>query len=407
MGALQGWRVVELSADGSAFAGKLLADMGADVVVVEPPGGSPQRRYGPFLDDEPDRERSLYWWHYNTSKRSVVLDLDDAGPGGDRERFRKLVAEADVLIEAERPDRMAQLGLDYADMVGLRADLVYCSITPFGRQGPRRMEHSTDLTVLAAAGPVWSCGYDDHELPPVRGGGNQGLHTAGVWAAISVLTALLHRSHTGVGQHLDVSMHAASNVTTEMASYGWLAARKEVQRQTGRHAAPGRTDPTQVLCADGHYLNTGVPPRRPGEFLALHGWLEELGLIEEFSLAVLLEMGGQYEHIGLAEIEEDPMIGEVFGAGREAVALIASRLSARDAFIGFQQRGIPVGAVFAPEDIMADPHFQARGFPVEVDHEDLGRRFVYPGAPVLMNGSPWAISRRAPHIGEHQNEVLA
>ena len=101
------------------------------------------------------------------------------------------------------------------------------------------------------------------------------------------------------------------------------------------------------------------------------------------------------------------MIGEVFGAGREAVALIASRLSARDAFIGFQQRGIPVGAVFAPEDIMADPHFQARGFPVEVDHEDLGRRFVYPGAPVLMNGSPWAISRRAPHIGEHQNEVLA
>ncbi len=406
-GALSGYRVIELSSDGTVFAGKLLADLGADVVVVEPPGGSPQRGYAPFLEDQPGPENSLYWWHYNTSKRGVVLDIDDVRPGGDRDRFRRLVAEADVLIEAERPGRMADLGVDHPDLCGDNPALVYCSITPFGRSGPRSREHATDLTILAAGGPVWSCGYDDHDIPPVRGGGYQGWHTAGVWAANAVLIAILNRTQSGLGQHIDVNSNAASNVTTEMASYGYLVAGREVKRQTGRHAAFNVTDPTQVPCADGRFLNTGVPPRKPTEFKALYEWLVELDLLEEFPMAVLLEMGGTYEHIGVAEIEEDPMIGEVFGAGRDAVTLIASKLSAQDAFIGFQTRGIPVGAVYAPEDVMADPHFIARGFPTAVTHDDLGRTFTYPGAPVKMNGSPWAISRRAPHIGEHDSEVLS
>ncbi|MDG2111063.1 MAG: CoA transferase, partial [Actinomycetota bacterium] len=285
-------------------------------------------------------------------------------------------------------------------------DLIHCSVTPFGSAGPRSDEQATDLTILAAGGPVWSCGYDDHEIPPVRGGGNQGFQTGGVWAVISLMTAVLHRHETGIGQHIDVSNHAAVNVTTEMATYGWLVARREVQRQTGRHAAPRPTDPTQVLCADGRYLNTGVPPRRPAEFKALHEWLVELGLDEEFPMTVLLEMGGGYEHIGMTEIEEEPLIGEVFGAGRDAVALIASRIGAREAFLGFQQRGLPVGAIYAPEDVMTDPHFIARGFVVDVEHDDLGQSFSYAGAPVLMNGSPNSITRRAPHIGEHTDEIL-
>ena len=406
-GALDGCRVVELAADGCAFAGKLLADLGADVVVVEPPGGSPQRAYGPFLDDDPGPERSLHWWHYHASKRSVVLDLDDDAPGGGRERFRRLVVSRDVLLEAERPGRLAALDLDYVNLRRLRTDLIHCAITPFGQIGPRRDEHATDLTVLAAGGPVWSCGYDDHTVPPVRGGGNQGYQTGGVWAVLAVLTALLHRAERGAGQFIDVSLHAAANVTTEMASYGWLAARREVHRQTGRHAAFRPTNETQVLCADGRYLNTGVPPRNPVEFKVLHEWLVALGLVDELPLAPLLEMGGAYEHIGMAEIEENPMIGEVFSAGRDAVALIATTLPASEAFEGFQSRGIAVGAVLAPEEVMSDPHLRARGFPVEVTHEDLGRTFTYPGAALRMNGSPMTIRGRAPHVGEHTDEVLA
>ena len=407
MGALDGVRVVELAADGCAFAGKLLADLGADVIVVEPPGGSPQRAYGPFLGDDPGPERSLHWWHYHVSKRSVVLDLDDDAPGGGRDRFRRLIASGDVLLEAERPGRLAALDLAYLNLQALRSDLIHCAITPFGQLGPRRDEHATDLTVLAAGGPVWSCGYDDHTVPPVRGGGNQGFQTGGVWAVLAVLTALLHRSEQAVGQFIDVSLHAAANVTTEMASYGWLAARREVHRQTGRHAAFRETNETQVQCADGRYLNTGVPPRNPVEFKVLHEWLVELDLVDELPLAALLEMGGAYEHIGMAEIEENPMIGEVFSAGRDAVALIATRLPAIEAFEGFQSRGIAVGAVLAPEDVIRDPHLRARGFPVEVTHEDLGRTFTYPGAALRMNGSPMTIRSRAPHVGEHTDEVLA
>ncbi|MFT4988565.1 MAG: crotonobetainyl-CoA:carnitine CoA-transferase CaiB-like acyl-CoA transferase [Acidimicrobiales bacterium] len=403
MGPLAGIVVIELSSDATAFAGKLLADMGADVIVIEPPGGSAQRRYGPFLDDKAGPERSLHWWHYNTSKRSVVLDLDDAVG---RQQFRALVSETGVVLEGEAPDRLRELGIDYDDLRAERSDLVHCSVTPFGRTGTRSDEQVTDLTMLAGGGPVWSCGYDDHEIPPVRGGGNQGYQTSGVWAVISMLAAVHHRQRTGIGQHIDVSSHAAVNVTTEFASYSWLVTATEVQRQTGRHASARPTQPTQALCADGNYLNTGVPPRRPAEFNALSEWLVELGLDAEFPLTPLLEMGGQYSHIGMVEIEEDPMIGEVFGAGREAVMLIASRLSAYEAFIGFQQRGIPVGAVFAPEDVINDPHFIARGFAIEVEHEDLGRTFTYPGVPVKMNGSPASISGRAPHIGEHTDQVL-
>ncbi len=406
MGALDAWTVVELASEATAFAGKLLADLGADLIVVEPPGGAAQRGYGPFLDDEAGPERSLHWWHYNTSKRGVVLDLDDRSDGGGRDTLAQLVTHAGVLLEGEPPGRLAELGLDYVTLREHRGDLVHCSVTPFGREGPRSGETATDLTTLAAAGPVWSCGYDDHTLPPVRGGGHQGQHTGGVWAAIAVLTAILHRAQTGVGQHLDVSQHAASNVTTEAATYLWHVARKEVQRQTGRHAAQRPTDATQIRCGDGRWLNAVVPPRRPAEFRMLRDWLVELDLAESFPGTALLDEAGAYEHIGMAELRDAPGLREVFPTAREAVARIAAALPAIEVFEGFQQRGFAVGAILAPEEVMTNRHFVERGFPVEVEHEDLGRRFVYPGAPVRLNGSPARISRRAPRLGEHTDEVL-
>ena len=271
MGPLDGVTVVELSHEHVAFAGKLLADLGATVTVVEPPGGSLQRTYGPFLDDQPGPERSLWWWHYNTSKRGVVLD-----PGVDGPALRALVAGADVLLVGEDTP-----GLDWASLSADNTRLVMASITPFGMASERAGEPVTDLTLLAEAGPVWSCGYDDHALPPVRGGGNQAAHTACNWAVMSVLVALLSREETGQGQLIDVSMLAASNVTTEMATYGWMMAGAEVQRQTGRHAAPILTPTVQVRCADGRYATTGVPPRDPATFRALLDLLDRLGLRDD------------------------------------------------------------------------------------------------------------------------------
>ncbi len=414
-GPLSGIRVVEIGHRFCAFAGKLLADAGADVIVVEPPGGAEQRFDAPFVDPSlvadapPDHELSLAWWAENTSKRSVVCDLE-TGPG--RQFFRHLIAQSDVLLEAEEPGRLADLGLDYPDLAEddpvVNAELVHVSVTPFGRERPGAGSGSghdmTDLTILARGGPIWSCGYDDHALPPVRGQGNQGLRIAGHFAVLSTLTALLARPLHG-GQFVDVSMVAAANVTTEYATFTWLASQQNVERQTGRHAAVRPSEPTQVECADGRYLNTGVPPRTPGEFAALASWLQELELYQEFPLAALLSTGAEYQRLTLHMIAEDPLAGEVFGAGREAMAFIASRLPAHEAFIGFQQRGIACGVIWSPDEMLTDPHFVDRGFPVSVHQPQLGRPVVYAGAPIRFTASPMGIGGPAPMLGQDTESV--
>jgi benzylsuccinate CoA-transferase BbsE subunit len=397
-GPLTDLTVVELTSEAGAWAGKLLADLGADVIVVEPPGGSVQRRYGPWLDDQPGPERSLWWWHYNTNKRSVVLDLDD---GRDRDRFAALVRTADVLLEAEAPGRLAALGVDHAQLSVDQPHLVHASITPYGRSGPSRDLPATDLTVLAG-GPVWSCGYDDHSLPPVRGGGNQGYHIASHWAVQAILVALLARDVTGEGQFLDVSMHAAASVTTELGSFGYLSGGVEVQRQTGRHAWWSATVATQMRCADGRYLNSGTLPRTPKEFSQMLQWLDELGLRDEFPLSALLEMGAERDSLDMARMEQDPLLGEILGSARELVAFLCDRLGAYEVFQGWQTRGMAAGIIYAPDEALADPHVQARGFPTQVEHPELERSFTYPGAPYRFTGTPWEIRRRAPLLGEDQ-----
>ncbi len=403
-GALAGLRVVELANERCAWAGKLLADMGADVILVEPPNGDVARHYGPFLEDEPGADRSLYWWHHNTSKRGIVLDLERESAC---ETLRRVVATADIFLESEAPGALAAKGLDHPELCAANPRLVYCSITPFGRKGPRRDELATDLTILAAGGPVWMNGYDDHSIPPMRGLGHQGYATGCHYAFMSILTAILWRTASGEGQHIDVDMHAAANVTTEAGSYVWLVAKETVQRQTGRHAGQQPSMPSQMRCADGRYVNTGVPPRKPIEFRRTLEWLRSLGLEEKLPEAVFLQVGADMESIDLSKIGQDDQVTAVFGAGREAMNLIAQNVSAHDFFLGAQRAGLAVGAILSPEEAYEDAHFKARGMQVEVEHPELKRRFRYPGAPYAMQKGAWRIARRAPRLGEHTTEVLA
>jgi crotonobetainyl-CoA:carnitine CoA-transferase CaiB-like acyl-CoA transferase len=401
--ALAGVRVIELAHERIAFAGKLLGDMGADVVVVEPPGGSPMRHHEPFVDDVPDPERSLTWWHYNTSKRGIVLDW--RLPEG-QDALRVLLAGADILLEAEEPGHLADQGLGDAALTGALPRLVHVSLTPFGPTGERRQELATDLTVLAGGGPAWNCGYDDHDLPPIRGGGGHGYAIGCHYAAMSALTALLSRELGGRGQRIDVSMHAAANVTTEMGSYNWLIQKRTVKRQTGRHASETMSMPSQVRCADGRYANTGVPPRTPQEFARLLAWLRELGLEEDLPEAVFLRMGAERDRIDLSRIGIDDEVTAIFGAGREALAFIASRVTAYEFFLGGQRAGVPVGVIYSPEEAFEDPHFIARGMQAEVEQPQLGQTLRYPGPPYAFEKTRWAISRPAPALGEHTTEVL-
>ena len=383
MGPLDGIRVIEISHELCAWAGKLMADLGAEVIVVEPPNGSHMRTYGPFADDVEGPDTSLFWWHYNTSKHSVVLDLTTAdGCSG----LDALAATADVLLATYLIDRAA--------FAGANPRLITVSIA-----APSPV---TDLTILALGGPVHMCGYDDHSLPPIRGGGNQGLHTASHWATIATLVAVLEREVSGNGQHVDVDAIGAAQVTTEVGTYGWLACNLVAERQTGRHASNVQTSPTQLRCADGRYVNCGVIARRGPEFVAMLAWLDELGLRETFDMVAFLEMGALRDVITMADFANDPEAVLIAEAARSAQAHAATHVTAYDFFTSAQRHGLTAGVIYAPDEVFNDPHFRARNWPAVVAHPGRGESVVYPGQPYRFTRTPWGISHRAPGIGEHQ-----
>jgi crotonobetainyl-CoA:carnitine CoA-transferase CaiB-like acyl-CoA transferase len=420
-GPLAGLRVLELAAELSAYPGKLLADLGANVVVIEPPGGSVTRSYGPFAGPvdagggpidpgDPgglvDPEASLYWRHYNTSKRGIVLDL--TGEDG-RTEARRLIAGCDVLLESSRPAELTALGalgLDPAAFQRTYPRLVWVSITPFGRRGDPPDVPVTDLTLLAGGGPAYVCGYDDHSLPPVRGAGGQSAHIAGSFAFAAALTALLHRQASGRGQYIDVSVDAALNVSSELSTTQYLADGQMVQRQTGRHAMLYRTAPTQVKAADGKYVVLGFPPRAAKDYASILEWLDSLGLRASFADAALLELAVERGGVSVTEASVDPIAQEIFSAARGAMLLLAERLPAHEFFLGFQRRGIVVGVVTAPEEAINDPHLVARGYPTPVTDPRSGREEIHPGPPYRFSRTPWRISRPAPRLAEHTEEIV-
>ncbi|OHV33327.1 MULTISPECIES: CaiB/BaiF CoA transferase family protein [Pseudofrankia] len=402
-GPLHGLRVLEIAGEFSAYPGKLLADLGANVIVVEPPGGSVTRSWGPFAGDQPAPGTSLHWRHYNTSKRGVLLDpRDDA----DREPFQRLLTDCDVLLEGLPARDLAAFGLDPATLADAYPSLVWVSVTPFGRRGSPPETPTTDLTLLAGGGPVHSCGYDDHTLPPVRGAGGQSAHVAGSFAVAAALTALLHRDMSGHGQHVDVSVDAALNVSSELATVQYLADGGIVRRLTGRHAMVEPTAPTQVQAADGHHVVLGFPPRAAEDYASIAEWIDLVGLRDEFPDVVLLELAVERGGVAVVELATDPLAMEIWNASRDAMMLLAERLPGYDFFLGCQQRGLVAGFVASPEEAIADPHLVARGFATEVTDPYTGRTETHPGTPYRFSRTPWRISRPAPLLGEHTESVL-
>jgi crotonobetainyl-CoA:carnitine CoA-transferase CaiB-like acyl-CoA transferase len=396
-GALDGLRVIELAGEWSPLAGKILADLGAEVIVVEPSGGHHTRSWGPFLDDLPGPDRSLWWWAMHTSKKAVQLDLTELAG---RDRLLLLLQEADVLLESELPGALDRLGLDEQVVTAARPDLIWTTVTSFGLLDERSALPATDLTLLAGAGPVWMCGYDDHSLPPVRGEGGQAVNVAGVHAAIATMSALLGRSRDGRGQRIDVSVNAALNVATEGATYEWIAMHETLQRQTCRHASARPTMPVQVQAADGRFVSTGFPPRHLREVSALLGWLKDLGLGESAE-AVLLGIAEEQGGIDFTAVKADPLQAEMMAAGREALRRIAASLPAAEFFVGGQERGLAVAIINSPRSMLEDRHVLERRAWTEIEHVELGEIYRYPPPPFRSTVSPYRIRSRAPLLGEH------
>ena len=383
-----GLRVVELADDPRGeILGKLLADQGADVIKVEPVGGSRGRHVGPWVrGHEGDPDFSLNFWTYNTSKRSVVVDTTTTGGRAERD---DLIATADVLITSDTPDDLTAAHIDLQEFTDRHRHLIAVSVSPYGLTGPWANRRSSDLVALATGGILMSCGYDDHSIPPIRPGGNQAMQIAASFGHTGLLLALLERQTSGLGQIVDVSMHEAIAVSGELANPYWFYPRVLLQRQTCRHAQPSPTSPALFECADGVQVYFALILSDTKTWGILVDWLDSLGMALDLADEEYLQLSHRQENF--------PYIQTLL----ESFFLMQD---SETVYTEAQQRGLPLGPISAPEDLVADPHLQARGYFVDVPID--GETVKFPGAPFSFSYGTGAPSR-PPRLGADTEAVLA
>jgi crotonobetainyl-CoA:carnitine CoA-transferase CaiB-like acyl-CoA transferase len=390
---LTGIRVVELDDGPAQYAGTLLAALGADVVVIEPPGGSPARRPAPFRGEIDDGEHSIPFWHYAAGKRSVVLDV---GTEADRAAFESLVTTADVLVEGRASADDCRLGIDEEELGELAPGLVHVIVTPFGLTGPWRGHRASDVVSMSLGGVTGQTGYDgvDGEPgKPITPVGNQARHFGGVLAAIYAVSALRDRPAGGV-RTIDVALHDSIAVSTEIPVSLWEFGGQEVFRHTGRHAsAAAETPEWQFRCADGAYLCALTLYLNDRRFAAIIDWFDSTGFphdLHDDRFATEADRVANMPHI---------------------VATISRFCALHDSthlFHEAQRRALPWARVQPVPDVAADPHLQAREFFTTVRHAD--------GADVPHAGLPWrglatifsepGHRARPPRLGEDTADVI-
>ena len=395
-GNLHGVRVLDLTAEPGFFTGKLLGDLGADVVKIEPPAGDPARRRGPFWGGTSDPERALLWLAMNTSKRGVTLDVDR--PAG-RDLFLQLATKADVVLETAAPGQMAARGLGWDVLHARNPKLVLCSITPFGQTGPYADWRGSDLTVVAMSGNLWCTG--DADRPPVRCALPVSHYHAGIEAAVGVVFALLARRRTGQGQHVDVALHEAM-VAPNVGSGAMAAMNGFRGQRSGAAIRLGQSKQREIWpCKDGwvSFAMRGGPARVPG-LIAMVQYMTEHGMA---SPALQAKDWKSYNHNLLTQTDADAL-GAEFGA-----FFLTKTLA--ELYKAAVERNLMLAPANTAREIVASEQLAAREFVVEVDHPGRGR-LRFPG-PVARStsGDPTAtaigIRRPAPRLGEHTAEVLA
>jgi len=389
---LSPYRVLDLADARGYLCGRVLADLGADVLKVEPPSGDPGRRVGPFYKDTPDPEKSLSWFAFNLNKRGVTLDLESADG---RALFRQLVATADVLVESFDPGCMARLGLGYPALAKLNPSLVYVSISAFGQTGPHAHYKAPDIVGMAMGGLMALSG--DIDRPPVRISYPQAWLHAGAEGAAAAAIALYHRDITGEGQHVDVSMQQCVIWTTMNATSTWDLNRVNVPRSGAIRVrqATGTRFPIHWPCADGFVTFGPQAVRLEATALqALVAWLDSEGFATEYLKSGRLTV---LDFTVATQEELDQVAGPV---GRFFLAHSKAQL-----YEGARRRGIILYPVSTIPELFEMPQLEAREYWVQVPHPELGASLTYPGPFLKLSEAPVRLRRRAPLIGEHNVEV--
>lgn len=381
MGPINGVRILDLTVGiAGPYATRLLADYGAHVVKVEPPGGDMTRNLGPFPGDEPHAERSGTFLYFNANKRSIVLDLRERGAS---DVFGALVDWADLVVESFRPGVLDQLGLGWDFIHARKPEISLVSISNFGQESPYRDYEGTELTLYGFGGEMYSMGIAERE--PVKMFGTAGLVESGAAAANAMMASLFLTHRHRVGQHVDMSIvdsQFGGADRRHLTAIGFeFAGRRSPRDPLGSGGVLRGVYP----CADGYVEFTGAGSRldRFRKMLGHPEWLadprwDEPGAIlqpanaEEFDANFYPWL---YQHTKK----------EIWEKARDARVLC--------------------GPLFTVDELVADDHFRARGFWQAVEHPAAGS-FEMPGRPFIMNGSPWELRCPAPLLGQHTREVL-
>jgi crotonobetainyl-CoA:carnitine CoA-transferase CaiB-like acyl-CoA transferase len=377
--ALKGIKVVEFATMVSGpYCGKLLADMGADVIKVEPPEGDTARLAGPFPKSEPHPERSGLFLYLNTSKRGVKLDLDSPE---DLDEFKHLLRWADVCIDNHHPSRLEGLGLSWEALQALNQGLIYTSITPYGRTGPRASVKGDELTIIHAGslGNLLPARSVDVNRAPVKLGGYPAGYHGGIYAALVTLASVLDQRKTGRGQIIDISLQDVIINLVSPVITGNRYHDTTWSRVPDRPPAMGRME-----TSDGYVILGAADDHHFRAVRELMGW-PEWAQGDEWD-----DMGYRRHHLmDIAPMMEDWM----------------RRQKKDDIHHKAAKKGIPIGPINTAKDVMESRQYAAREYFVEVEHPEAGTH-RYAGWPYRMTVSPPSVSRPAPLLGQHNREVL-
>ena len=388
------YRALDLTDDKGFFCGRILGDLGADVIKIERPGGDPARGLGPFYHDILDPEKSLYWFAYNFNKRGITLDIETADG---QELFKRLVKTADWVIESFDPGYMERIGLGYEALSQINPGIILTSITPFGQSGPYRDYKGSDLVVTALSGYLYLTG--DRDRAPVRVGFPQVYLHAAAMAAGGSMTALYYREMTGEGQHVDVAAQQVQCVEAVTPTPTWDLLRINEERQGSSIHRPGThfTMPAHYECKDGYVYFTlwgGATGARGNQELVV--WMDSEGLATDFLKSI------DWFRLDLA----NPKVNQEYVNGIiEPITKFFKLHTKKELLERAAERHIMLFPLGSAKDTLESPQLAAREYWAGVEHPELGDTITYPGPFIKLSETPVVIRRRAPLIGEHNGEI--
>jgi len=393
---LEGYRVLDLTDEKGHFAGRILGDMGADVIKVEPPGGDPSRSKGPFYHDDPHPEKGLTWFFTNANKRGITLNPETSDGC---EILKKLIARSDLVLESFDPGHMSQLGLGYESLAKIKPGLIMTSISPFGQNGPYAHHKVTDLITMALGGMGYV--YGDEDRPPVRITAPQAYLLGAQQAAAGSLFALYHHDLTGEGQWVDVSMQEAI-IFTLTYQLPMFEQRKLTRMRSGAFFSTPRPEPLGTLkirrmfqCRDGEICLAFQGGTRAAKKSSrtLIDWANDEG----YALEIKDYQWENWSSDTITQSEQEYLESRIspFLLTKTKITLLEEAA----------RRRILLAPVSTSADLIRNPQFESRDFWVKVPHPELNDTLTYPGPSVNIPQCPQKIYRRAPTIGEHNMEI--